>query len=140
MGSSFSGIPSINKNTFATLTSTGSLDFFNRSVTEFIQNYYQIGDDLKASQKNDMEFYRNALVSFASNMPLADGETLQWSQIIKPGPLKEALWQETDMKKGRTLFIGLTSIQYSMLKGIVSDNKRLLELNQQLVDQLHHLH
>jgi hypothetical protein len=132
----FGGIPSINQNTFATLTSTGSLDFFDRSLTEFIQNYYQIGEDLKDGQKSFMEFYRNALVPFASNMPLADGESLLWSQIIKPGPLKEALWNETDMIKGRALFVGLTSIQYSMLKTIVFDNKRLLELNQQLVDQL----
>ena len=132
----FGYIPEINKITFATLTSTGNLDFFDRLVTEYIQNYYKIGDDLKEGQKSFMEFYRNALVPFASNMPLGDSESLSQSQIIKPGPLKEALWQETDMQKGRTLFVGLTSIQYSMLKSIVSDNKRMLNLNEKLVDQL----
>ena len=132
----FTANQSVNNNTFTTLTSTGHLDFFDRSVTESIQNYYRIANDFSEFQNSFNEFYRNALIPFAANMPMADGEALMENQIIKPGPLKEALWKETDMKKARTLFNGLTTIQYSMFKGIESFNTALQRMNQQLVNTL----
>jgi len=118
-------ISTVDQNTFARLTSTGNLNFFDRSLARSLQNYYEIANGFTESQNSSL-----------AKIPLVDSEALIQNQIIKPGPLKEALWQETDMKKVRVLFNGLTSSQYTLLKRTEYSNNVLLKMNQQLISKL----
>ncbi|GAA4280350.1 DUF6090 family protein [Gaetbulibacter aestuarii] len=126
----------INKNTFASLTSTGNIEFFDQSLAEAIQNYYQNASFVEGFHESQLTFYKNMFTQYLATVPLAGTARGRASKIIVQDKLEDALWQEADLPKIHSIYRGQCSMQLNLFAAFKRLNNNLIKVNHELSQQL----
>lgn len=124
----------LNKNTFSTLASSGEISLFSNQDAGEIQTYYQLVLDLESFQEGQLDFYRDTFSKFLEKVPSADN--VEAYPLLRPGKLKDQIWEDVNMEEARLQFLGITTLQNHIFLTFKNMDIELMEANQQLI---HHL-
>lgn len=124
----FNGLSELDKTSFTSLESTGSINLLYNTLANTIQNYYRDRDLFIGVNNTNVEIYYNLLESFMLKFP-------DDSYAIT-GPLQDIYWQSADTKALNSMFNGLLTCRLFNLNTRKRILNKSLEKTQNLINQL----
>ena len=124
----FNGISELDKTTFTSLESTGTINLLGNDIANTVQKYYRDRDLFIGVNNTNVDIYYNLLESFMLKFP-DDRSAIT-------GPLQDRYWNSVDTKALYSMFNGLLTCRLFNLNVRKRILNKSLETTQAMINQL----
>ena len=124
----FNSLRQLDKTTFTSLESTGSINLLGNTIANTVQKYYRDRDLFIGVNNTNVEIYYNLLESFMLKFP-DDRSAIT-------GPLQDIYWNSVDTKALNSMFNGLLTCRLFNLNIRKRILNKSLDKTQNLINQL----
>lgn len=128
----------LNRNTLTTILSSGGLEYFNKKLSNQIQNYYQEGANEEERLENTERLNGDMTIKYLEKVYVTDIPYLNESDfsIFSKGKFLDERWDNLNFEEIYPLLSGLTTTQIVYDKYRIQSSLSMLKLNSELASAI----